>query len=93
MWELWQPLPVTWVVDIAAVFELRQQAARCHELAHRYCDYAAATGHLAGFRGLYLDGSGQAEAFLEVEPATAAALVDRLLGLRADQERSISGAA
>lgn len=93
MWELWQPLPATWVVDIGAVFELRQQAARCHELAHRYCDYAAATGHLAGFRGLYLDGSGQAEAFLEVEPATAAALIDRLLGLRTDQERSIAGAA
>jgi LmbE family N-acetylglucosaminyl deacetylase len=87
MWELWQPLPATCIVDIGDVFELRQRAAACYSLPHLYCDYSSASAHLLGFRGLYLDGFGQAEAFMEVEPASTWAIMDQLLGLRTYQER------
>lgn len=87
MWELWQPLPATWVVDIGDVFELRQQAAACYRLPHLYCNYSAASAHLVGFRGLYLDGFGQAEAFMEVDAADPWPIVDQLMSLRAYQER------
>ncbi len=87
MWELWQPLPATCVVDIGDVFELRQQAAACYTLPHMYCDYSSASAHLLGFRGLYLDGSGHAEAFMEVDPDSTWYIVDQLLDLRIYQER------
>jgi glycosyltransferase involved in cell wall biosynthesis/LmbE family N-acetylglucosaminyl deacetylase len=90
LWELWQPLPATWVVDIGDVFALRQQAANCYQLPHLYCDYAGASAHLTGFRGLYIGGGGHAEAFLEVEPASVWSTVDHLLSLRTLQEHALT---
>ncbi len=91
LWEFWQPLPATWVVDIGEVFELRQQAAHRYVVPHRYCDYSSACAQLTGFRGFYLEGGGHAEAFMELDPACVWPMVDHLLGLRAFQEQALNG--
>jgi LmbE family N-acetylglucosaminyl deacetylase len=90
LWEFWQPLPATWVVDIGEVFELRQQAAHCYVVPHRYCDYSSACAQLTGFRGFYLEGGGHAEAFMELDPACVWPMVDHLLSLRAFQEQALN---
>lgn len=90
LWEFWQPLPATWVVDIGEVFELRQQAARCYEIPHHYCDYASACSQLTGFRGFYLNGGGKAEAFMELDRASVWPTIDHLLSLRAFQEQALN---
>jgi len=86
MWELWQALPVTWVVDIGEVLAARQQAASCYELPLMYCNYTKVAENLAAYRGLYLEGGAYGEAFLEMRPSTLWPLVDHLLSLRAYTE-------
>jgi glycosyltransferase involved in cell wall biosynthesis len=90
LWEFWQPLPATWVVNIGEVFALRQQAANCYLVPHRYCDYSSACAQLSGFRGFYLEGGGNAEAFMELDPACVWPTVDHLLSLRAFQEQALN---
>lgn len=89
-WELWQPLPATAVVKIDAVFDLKQQSARCYRLPHRYCDYLGISSQLTGYRSLYIKDSRQAEAFMEISCRHAESVIDNLLGLRAYQEYALT---
>ncbi|WP_051300180.1 PIG-L deacetylase family protein [Methylobacter luteus] len=69
-YEIWSPLPATWVVDIRSVAELKRSALSRYELPLAHCDYLTASMGLAAYRGLYLSENGQsglAEAFVEAE--------------------------
>ena len=90
LWELWQPLPATAVVTIDEVFQIKQQAASCYHLPHRYCDYLAISSQLTGYRSLYTNNSRQAEAFMEIQYKQAGFVIDDLLSLRAYQESVLS---
>lgn len=90
-YEIWSPLPATWVVDIGEVIELKKQALDCYRLPLRYRDYSAPCLGLAAYRGLYLapadDGPRYAEAFVEAErKASRCGISRRLLRLRAGLE-------
>jgi LmbE family N-acetylglucosaminyl deacetylase/glycosyltransferase involved in cell wall biosynthesis len=88
MWEVWQPVPANQVVDISEVIHLRQAAITCHTLAMRYCDYQRASASLAAYRGFYLEGSVAAEAFFELDPQDASAVVSDMLNIRRHQDAS-----
>lgn len=67
-YEIWSPLPATWVVDISNMADLKRQAISQYELPLAHCDYLTASMGLASYRGLYLPGQGRpkyAEAFVE----------------------------
>jgi LmbE family N-acetylglucosaminyl deacetylase len=88
MWEVWQPVPANQVIDISEVIHLRQAAIACHTLAMRYCDYQRASASLAAYRGFYLEGSVAAEAFFELDPQDASAVVSDMLNIRRHQDAS-----
>ena len=67
-YEIWSPLPATWVVDIGSVADLKRAAISRYELPLAHCDYLTACMGLASYRGLYLPGATRpkyAEAFVE----------------------------
>lgn len=67
-YEIWSPLPATWIVDISSMADLKRKAISCYELPLAHCDYRTAIMGLASYRGLYLPGQGRpkyAEAFVE----------------------------
>jgi LmbE family N-acetylglucosaminyl deacetylase len=69
-YEIWCPLPATWIVDIGEVIDLKKQAIGCYHLPLRYRDYSVPCLGLAAYRGLYLpaaDVPRYAEAFVEAE--------------------------
>jgi LmbE family N-acetylglucosaminyl deacetylase len=90
-YEIWSPLPATWVVDISSVAELKRSALSRYELPLAHCDYLSASMGLAAYRGLYLSGNGQsrfAEAFVEAEKnGIWRDLSERMLSLRIYVER------
>lgn len=67
-YEIWSPLPATWVVDISSMADLKRKAISRYELPLAHCDYLTASMGLASYRGLYLPGQNRpkyAEAFVE----------------------------
>ncbi len=90
-YEIWSPLPATWVVDIGSVAELKRLALSRYELPLAHCDYLSASMGLAAYRGLYLSGKGQskfAEAFVEAEKHRSwSGILERMLSLRFYVER------
>jgi len=88
LYEIWEPVPATWVVDISAVFAVKQQAVQCYQLPLEYCDYLTVVTGLVKYRGLNLiEQSGQdAEAFLELEPTSWRRVLSHLFNLRGYQE-------
>ncbi len=67
-YEIWSPLPATWIVDISSVSDLKRKAISFYELPLAHCDYLTAIMGLASYRGLYLsvqDRPKYAEAFVE----------------------------
>lgn len=69
-YEIWSPLPVTHVVDIGTVMELKRAATGDYALPLRYGNYLGAIEGLSAYRGLFLpQGAGApasyAEGFLE----------------------------
>jgi len=91
LYETWGTIPATWVVDITAVFVLKQQATQCYELPLKYCDYLTACTGMANYRGLYLPPPNrQAEAFLELTAVSWRSVVTYLLRIREYQERVLS---
>ncbi len=87
-YEIWSPLPATWVVDIGAVIDLKKQALNCYRLPLKYRDYTAPSLGLAAYRGLYLppvNPPHYAEAFVEAERKWRG-ISRRLLRLRASLE-------
>jgi LmbE family N-acetylglucosaminyl deacetylase len=85
-YEIWSPLPATWVVDISSVAELKRSALFRYELPLAHCDYLSASMGLAAYRGLYLSCNGQsglAEAFVEAEKnGIWIGISERMLALR-----------
>lgn len=65
-YEVWSPLPLTHVLDITAVLDIKLAALAEHHTALACRDYLTGTAGLAKYRGLLLDGpqSGAAEGFL-----------------------------
>jgi len=92
LYEIWQTVPATWVVDISSVFALKQQAVQCYQLPLKYNDYLTVVRGLAQYRSLNLIGqSGQsAEAFLELEKSSWQSVLSNLFGLRRYQEEFFS---
>ena len=90
-YEIWSPLPATWIVDISSVAELKRSALSRYELPLAHCDYLSASMGLAAYRGLYLAGNGQsgfAEAFVEAEKdGIWRGMPERLLTLRTYVEK------
>lgn len=91
LYELWSPLPATWVVDITSVLEQKKAAIACYATPLAHKDYLHANVGLAAYRGLYLDGPDGnrfAEAFVEVERSRVGRrLFARMLDLRLFIER------
>lgn len=89
-YEIWCPLPATWIVDIGEVVDLKKQALGCYRLPLRYRDYSVPCLGLATYRGLYLPSAETphyAEAFVEAEcKASRRGISRRLLRLRAGLE-------
>lgn len=88
-YETWGPIPATWVVDITAVFPLKQQSISCYQLPMKYCDYTSACVGMAQYRGLYISEQYRgryAEALLEMEAHNWPALLTHFLNIRAYQE-------
>lgn len=85
-YEIWSPLPATYVVDISSVVELKRSALSLYELPLAHCDYLSASMGLAAYRGLYLPGNGHpkfAEAFVEAEKnGNLGCMLARMLSLR-----------
>lgn len=90
-YEIWSPLPATWIVDISSAAELKRSALSRYELPLAHCDYLSASMGLAAYRGLYLAGNGQsgfAEAFVEAEKdGIWRGMPERLLTLRTYVEK------
>lgn len=90
-YEIWSPLPATWVVDITSVAELKRSALSRYELPLAHCDYLSASMGLATYRGLYLSGNGQskfAEALVEAEKnGIWSGMSERMLSLRVYVEK------
>ncbi len=92
LYETWGAIPATAIVDISAVFTLKQQAIQCYQLPLQYCDYAAALAGLSAYRGLFLGNESHgpyAEAFLELHADSWQPLFRHLFGLRKYQEQRL----
>lgn len=89
-YEVWCPLPATWVVDVGEAMDIKKQALASYRLPLRYRNYTTASTGLAAYRGLYLpagDTPRYAEAFVEAEhKASRGGISRRLLRLRAGLE-------
>ena len=67
-YEIWSPLPATWIVDISSMADLKREAISRYQLPLAHCDYLTASMGLASYRGLYLPSQNRpkyAEAFVE----------------------------
>ena len=90
-YELWQPLPINWVIDVTPVLARKRLAIAAYGLPLHYLDYADAFEGLMRYRGIYLTpGPGtHAEGLLELEAGSWRAVVTELLRQRGRQEPSI----
>jgi glycosyltransferase involved in cell wall biosynthesis/LmbE family N-acetylglucosaminyl deacetylase len=88
-YEIWQPLPVNWIVDVTPVLESKRLALAAYELPMRYQDYSQAFEGMMRYRGLYLgpNSGTHAEALLELKADSWRPVVESLMRLRASQER------
>ncbi|RKZ84770.1 MAG: hypothetical protein DRR19_17315 [Candidatus Parabeggiatoa sp. nov. 1] len=88
LYEIWQPVPATWMVDVTPVLALKQQAMQCYQLPLKYGDYAAAFFGIMRYRGVYLGEQSEkyAEAFLELEVTSWQSVLSQLFRLRGYQE-------
>lgn len=81
-YEIWAPIPASWVVDISAVFELKRQAIHCYQLSLKYCNYERFIEGMAMYRSLYLAKPHYAEAFMELEATSWQKTLEHLVNLR-----------
>jgi len=88
LYEVWQPVPATWLVDISKVFKVKEKALKCFKLPLRYYDYLSMSSGLSSYRGSYLPKkNGRAEAFLELEKKTWKSVVTPLFSLKYHQDK------
>ena len=88
LYEIWEPVPATWIVNVSNVLALKQQAMQCYQLQLKYNDYSAAITAIMRYRGLYLMGQSEqyAEAFIELEARSWQSVLSQLFNLRSYQE-------
>jgi LmbE family N-acetylglucosaminyl deacetylase/glycosyltransferase involved in cell wall biosynthesis len=86
-YELWQPLPANWLIDVTPVLGLKRQAIAEYRLPMRYQDYSAAFDGLMRYRALYLgpNAGTHAETLLEVDAGSWRPIIASLMRLRAAQ--------
>lgn len=90
LYEVWQPVPATWLVDISDVFKEKKRALNCFKLPLKYFDYHGLSSGLSSYRGSYLSKRNRyAEAFIELEKDTWESVVDHLFSLREYQDRML----
>ncbi len=90
LYEVWQPLPATWLVDISDVVQAKEDALKCFKLPLRYYDYLSLSSGLSSYRGTYLSKKNcHAEAFLELKKETWKSVVRPLLSIRAYQDSAL----
>ncbi len=90
LYEVWQPVPATCLVDISDVFKEKKRALNCFKLPLQYFDYHGLSAGLSSYRGSYLSKkNGHAEAFMELEADTWESVVNHLFSLREHQDRML----
>lgn len=89
-YEIWQPLPANWLVDVTPVLELKRRAISEYRLPMRYQDYSAAFEGLMRYRGLYMgpNAGSHAEMLLEVDAKSWRTVATSLMRLRESQFRT-----
>ncbi len=97
LYEAWESVPATGLVDITGVYGLKTKASYCYCLPLRYLDYIAAGDGMATYRGTYLSATSDndkqqyyAEAFLELYKDSWPLVVEDLLNIRAFQEKILA---
>jgi len=88
LYEIWEPVPATWIVNVSGVVDLKQQAVQCYQLPLKYGDYSAAVTAIMRYRGFYLMEQIEqyAEAFIELEANSWRSVLSHLFNLRSYQE-------
>ena len=89
LYEIWQPLPVNWVIDVTRVVDVKRRAVAAYRLPLMYQDYSGAFEGMMRYRSLYLgpDSGTYAEGLLELKPDSWQAVMGSLMRLRVNQER------
>ncbi|MBY0280380.1 PIG-L family deacetylase [Candidatus Binatia bacterium] len=67
-YESWAPVLPTHVIDVTAVWDVKQKALACYASQLVYNDYARACDGLAAYRAIFLPGALRVEAFAETTP-------------------------
>jgi len=88
LYEIWEPVPATWIVNVSKVVTLKQQAMQCYQLPLKYGDYTAAITAIMRYRGFYFMQQSEqyAEAFIELEANSWRSVLSQLFNLRSYQE-------
>jgi len=88
LYEIWEPVPATWIVNVSKVVALKQQAMQCYQLPLKYGDYSAAITAIMRYRGFYFMQQSEqyAEAFIELEATSWRSVLSQLFNLRSYQE-------
>lgn len=68
-YESWVPVVPTHVIDVSAVWDVKQRALACYASQLLYNDYARACDGLAAYRAIFLPLATRVEAFAETTPA------------------------
>jgi len=91
LYEIWEPVPATWIVNVSSVVALKQQAMQCYQLPLKYGDYSDAVTAIMRYRGFYLMGQIEqyAEAFTELEANSWRSVLSHLFSLRGYQEECL----
>lgn len=92
VYEIWAPLPATWLVDISEVYDKKLQAIQSYQIPLQHCDYQQGFTGLMMYRGLYLLKTGRhAEAFIELKAESWQSVVSSFYHLRAFQDTVLPG--
>jgi LmbE family N-acetylglucosaminyl deacetylase len=91
-YEVWSPSPVDALLDVSAVWALKERALRCYTTALERVDYTRAMAGLAAYRSAAagLGGQGMAEGFLRLSPDEHRALTRRVWAGEQDREGRVS---
>lgn len=83
-YEVWVAVVPTHVIDVSAVWSVKQAALACYETQLAYNDYRRTTDGLSAYRAIFLPGAAHVEAFAEttVRRTSRWPVLDRLRGRR-----------
>jgi LmbE family N-acetylglucosaminyl deacetylase len=78
-YETWVPVVPTHVIDVSAVWAVKQRALECYPSQLAYNDYVRAAAGLAAYRAIFLPEASRVEAFAETTPRAGAQREDASL--------------